>query len=107
MNTFRIKQGDTSPALGFALEPAAEVNLTGASVVFNMRPRRGDPTILRAPAIVVLATGTPTVRYDWASGDTGQSGTYEAEFEVTYADGAIETFPNAGYIRVEIADDIA
>jgi hypothetical protein len=32
---------------------------------------------------------------------------YSAEFEVTYSDGSIETFPNSDYIRVEIIDDIA
>ena len=35
------------------------------------------------------------------------AGMYSAEFEVTYGDGSIETFPNSDYIRVEIIDDIA
>ena len=29
-----------------------------------------------------------------------------AEFEGTYADGAIETFPNTGHIAVVIEDDL-
>jgi hypothetical protein len=46
------------------------------------------------------------VRYDWSADDTDTIGSYQAEFEVTYADASIETFPNDGYIRVEIIDDI-
>lgn len=106
--TFTIKRGDTSPALVYALTPAAEVNLTGASVVFNMRRRAGGViAVNRAPAVVVIATETPTVRYDWAEGDTNLTGLHMAEFEVTYADGAVETFPNDGHIAVNIAPDIA
>lgn len=47
------------------------------------------------------------VRYDWSADDTNAIGSYQAEFEVTYADASVETFPNRGYIRVEIIDDIA
>jgi len=46
------------------------------------------------------------VRYNWTAADTDTVGSYQAEFEVTYADASIETFPNDGYIRVEIIDDI-
>jgi len=46
------------------------------------------------------------VRYNWIAADTDTIGSYQAEFEVTYADASIETFPNDGYIRVEIIDDI-
>lgn len=38
--------------------------------------------------------------------DTDTAGRFEAEFEVTYADGAVETFPNDGFIVVQIGPDI-
>jgi hypothetical protein len=38
--------------------------------------------------------------------DTAEVGSYLAEFEVTYTDSTVETFPNDKYIRVEIIDDI-
>jgi len=34
-------------------------------------------------------------------------GTFQGEFEVTYATGEIETFPNDGFLAIEIIDDIA
>lgn len=105
---FKIKEGDTSPSIQYALSPASVVNLTGATVVFNMR-LRNDQTVKvsRQAAMVVIATGTPTVQYDWASGDTDTRGTYQAEFEVTYSDGSIETFPNDDFIKISITGDVA
>jgi len=47
------------------------------------------------------------VRYQWSEGDTDTPGVYEAEFEVTYDGGAVETFPNANYRIIEIVRQIA
>lgn len=105
--THYLKRGDTSPSLLAAITPAT-VDLTGATVRFNMRLASGGAVkISRAAAVIVTPTGTPTVRYDWAGADVDTVGFYAAEFEVTYAGGAIETFPNSGYIRVQITEDIA
>jgi hypothetical protein len=101
---FFIKRGDTSPALLFQIDPP--VNLTAATVVFNMRARGGAVVVNRAPASVP-SLPNPTLRYDWTAPNTAEVGTFEAEFEVTYGDGAIETWPNDGYIAVRIWDDIA
>jgi hypothetical protein len=108
MQTFNIKQGDTGPRLLFALTPAADVNLTGATVRFNMRSRdNGTVRINRASAVIVTATVTPTVAYDWQAADTAISELCHAEFEVTYSNGVIETFPNDGFILIAVKDDIA
>ena len=104
VNGFTMKRGDTAPAIRYALEPAT-VDLTGATVRFQMRARNGS-VILDVGALVVTATGTPTVEYSWQAGDTATAGLYEAEFRVTYADGKIETFPNGSFIRVGINQDV-
>jgi hypothetical protein len=106
MDTFKIKRGDTSPALRFALSPAS-VNLTAASVVFNMRHVSGTVKLNRKAASIITATGTPTVEYEWATDDTDTAGLYQAEFEVTYNDATRETFPNGDFITVLITGDIA
>lgn len=102
--TFYIKRGDTAPALRLVLEPAT-VDLTGATVQFQMRPKGGTISVDRTAA-VITATGTPTVQYTWQASDTATAGLYEAEFRVTYDDGAIETFPNNGYIAVRVGEDV-
>jgi hypothetical protein len=107
MSTFYIKTGDTSPAIRYALDPASVV-LTGATVRFQMRQRRsrGGATLVDAAAVVVTATGTPTVEYQWEAVNTANAGTFEAEFRVTYSNGKIETFPNDGFISVKVSEDI-
>ena len=103
--TFHLKQNDTSPALLYRLDPA--VNLAGASVVFNMRPRGGGEAVVdRAAASIEGDPSDGVVRYDWDAQDTAAAGRFEAEFEVTYTDGTVETFPNADFIVVNIMGDI-
>jgi hypothetical protein len=106
--TFYVKQNDTSPSILATLKDAAgaAVSLAGASVRLHMRKIGfAQVTVDQAATIVTAASGE--VRYDWVAADTAAVGSYEAEIEVTYADGSIETFPNDGFIRVEITDDIA
>lgn len=107
MTAFSIKQRDTSPSLLADLTPS-DVDITGATgVVFNMRPRGSmTPTISRATAVIVTPTGPARLRYNWQAGDTATAGQYLGEFEVTRADGSVETFPNKSYIEIIIEDDI-
>lgn len=99
---FDMKRGDTSPALRWAIETA--VDLTGASVLFQMRVRRGA-TVTNATA-QIASISPPVLRYNWVSADTATPGTYEGEFRVTYADGTTETFPNRGFITIRIGEDV-
>jgi len=105
--TFTMKQNDTSPSLAGILKDVDEVviDISGATVRFHMRDSAGT-TVVDAAAVIADGPGGG-VRYDWDAADTVTAGLFEAEFEVTYADTKIETFPNTGYIRVRIKDDIA
>ena len=94
MSIFYIKRGDTSPSLLYRVS----ANLAGATAVFNLRG-----VLSRQPATIQ----DDTLRYDWDATDTSAPGIYEAEFEVTYADGSVETFPNNSFITVKITGDIA
>ena len=104
---FFIKRNDLSPTIRVSLKDAlgAYVNLNEASVSFKMRPIRGGSIISNSAEI--FETSTATVQYIWQGSDTSVSGSYNAEFEVTYADGKIESFPNSGFIRIEILEDIS
>lgn len=105
MSEFYIKRGDTSPALLYTLAPDT-LDLTGATVRFHMATAAGT-LLVDEPAVIVTATVTPTVRYDWQAGDTATAGPMRAEFEVTYSGGAVETIPNDSFITVLISADLA
>lgn len=112
MADFTIKRNDTSPSISYSLGDAAgdAVNLTGASVVFKMAKARGSglPGELAVDSAAVIVTASEgDVRYDWDAADTEAAGDYVAEFEVTYSDGEVETFPNAEYITVTVKADIS
>lgn len=105
MSAFIIKQGDTSPSIAYQLYKPDGVTvevLTGSTVKFVMASEDSIGTAkVKADAVVVDAL-TGEVRYDWATGDTDTFGGFVAEWEVTRADGSIETFPNGGYVSVAI-----
>lgn len=105
---FFIKQNDTAPILQADLKDASNtaIDVTGATIAFKMRPVSSTTaTIDRAATIVDAEAGS--VKYEWVTGDTATAGSYFAEFQVTFAGGRIETFPNGDYIQITILDDIA
>lgn len=108
MSTFNIKQGDTFPSLRANLKDGSNeaIDLTGATVRFHMRPVGTAVAAIDAAATVISA-GTGVVDYTWQAGDTATVGEYQAEFEVTYPGGEVETFPNGGFLSVKVTDDIA
>ncbi len=105
--SFYIKQNDTVPSLRAALKNGSgdAVDITGATCQFHMRVL-GQTTVTVDASAQIIDEETGIVQYNWVADDTDTIGSYQAEFEVTYPDGTIETFPNNGYIRVEITDDI-
>jgi Rib/alpha/Esp surface antigen-like repeat protein len=105
--TFYIKQNDTVPSIRAELQNGSgeAVDLINATVQFHMRAIGSNTATVDAAATVINAAGG-IVQYNWIAADTVTIGSYQAEFEVTYPDGTIETFPNNGYVRVEIIDDI-
>ena len=106
MYDITIKRGDTRHAIKAVLKDAsgAPVDLTGCEVKFHMAPLNRPAVISRAAHIQDAVTGE--VWFVWASGETDIAGVYRAEMEVTYQDGRKETFPNDGYISIQILNDL-
>jgi len=108
VSIFYIKENDTSPALRAVLKDSdgVAVDLTGASVRFHMRNTSNNNVVVdKAATIVTAASGI--VAYNWQADDITVVGQFEIEFEVTFSDGGIQTFPNQGYGTVVVADDLA
>jgi len=103
---FSIKQNDTSPSLQATLKDAAldPIDLTSATVRLHMKSVDGTLKIDEVMTIVDDSGGV--VQYDWQSGDTDTVGTYYVEFEVTYADASVETFPNNGSKVVSVVKEL-
>jgi hypothetical protein len=106
---FYIKQNDTRPAITANLTDAndAAVNLTGATVAFSMRVDPGGSVKVNASSASVTNAEAGQVSYSWTSGNTDTAADYEAEFQVTFAGGAVQTFPGRNWIAVHVIDDIA
>jgi len=100
-DTFQMKQNDTRPSLYVNLaQDGSVVDLTGAAVKFHMG------TVIDTAAVITDAT-RGSVRYDWLAADTATAGSYRAEFQVTFSDGGIETFPNDGHLIINIYSELA
>jgi hypothetical protein len=115
MPTKFIRQFDTAPSITATLQDAegAAVDLDGAEIRFLL-----VDAFTRLPVLAEEANNDDQgdeetlghVSYDWQVGDTDVIGVYRGEFEVTYQDTSIESFPNAEKITVIItakAEEIA
>lgn len=110
---FKIKRGDTRPVYVANLKDdylettEAPLDLTNATTItFKMRAAATitAPKVNAAAAIIDAAGGV--VQYTWAATDLDTPGTYDAEFEIAWGDGGIETVPNAIYLPIEVIDDL-
>lgn len=109
MADLTLKQNDTWPPLTFTLSgTGGPIDLTTATSI---------KVILKTASVVVTGTATKDpdqvvnkgkATYTWAVGDTAVIGTYDVEFEVNWggSPAKIETFPNTGYLSLEIKDDL-
>jgi hypothetical protein len=104
MADFNIKQNDTSPGLEYTVAPATP--MVGASAVFSMRVR-GGAVIVSREAATIENTTIGVLRYPFKASETAATGDFIGEFEVTYADSTVETFPNSTYIDITILGEIA
>ena len=96
ISEFTIKQNDTLEAIVAILDDSAgsAFSLAGATVVFSMRSLTTNVLIIDNVAATIMDAALRKVKYDWVTGDTVIAGDYLAEFEVTFSDGKIQTFPN-------------
>lgn len=99
-----IKTGDTTvgPRIRLVGRDGTAANLTGAQVVMQVRDR---PSESFATTVADAEDGIVTIpRGDLEGGQGRQSWT--VEFEVTFSDGTVQTFPEVGYLQVDVWSDL-
>ena len=101
-----LKRGDTRHAIRAILKDSSgsPVDLTDCTVSFHMAPLGQPAVVSREVDIHDALAGEVWVVF--APGETDISGVYRAEFQVVYGDGRRETFPNDGYINIQILSDL-
>ena len=107
--TFYIKQNDTRPELDVFLRDDKDrtINITGATVKFSMRNASTNVVKISLGAVTTVSSTSGRVKYSFSAADTDTAGNFDGEFQVTFVGGQIETFPNDGYIKVIVTDDVA
>jgi hypothetical protein len=89
-----LKVGDLAPTL--RIDTNADV--TGATTKVVKYRRRHTTTIITKTLTVVDAP-TGVLEYAWVAPDTDVAGTYQGEAVITFASGAIQRFPQDGYLE--------
>lgn len=112
---FTIKRGDTASRIQATVENAGgtAVSIQNANILLKLAPIAGGTLTLSAAAVIdQVGDGSGTagamgqLHYSWGTADTAAAGLYCGEWEVTFASGAIQTFPNADPFLVAITEDI-
>ncbi len=101
-----LKANDTAPRLTSTLEDrnGDPVNLSDADVRIHVREIRGDTVLDDDGSIDQVGDGSDgskgTVSYDF--GEPLAAGGYRYEWEVTYMDASVETFPNGSWLTLAV-----
>ena len=106
MTIVYLKQYDTKPDLQITVndDQDAAIDVTSATIAFHMNSSDGTVKVDAAGAIVTAASGI--IKYVWATGDLDTVGTYNCEFQITFADTTILTVPSKGYLTVVVGAEL-
>jgi hypothetical protein len=104
----RIKTGDTRPLVAvLKANGAVEPLPAGTTVLFNMKPRHvGQGSTITDGPVEITDPDGGAVSYQWLPEDVDTPGLHRGEFEVTFGDGTVETFPNGDWLDIEILVDL-
>ena len=106
IDIFNMTQNDLLPKLRRQLfgPDGQPLNLTGATVVLNMKGRAGMKITNGACAVLAPAT-TGWVEYSWVLGDTDTDGEFMAKFRASLG-GLPLSVPNYGALTVLFDADL-
>lgn len=100
-------RNDTRPNIEATLtyDDGSVVDLTNCTVKFHMRKENGAVVVDKAASLQDAPNGV--VLYTWEAEDTNVLGTCKGEFEVTFQDTTIQTFPKIDDFVIEFREEHA
>jgi hypothetical protein len=107
--SYYAKRGDAGAATPIAqlLDGQGDpISLRGGATVRFLMKMRGASGAKVAADAEIVDKDLARVRYVWTEEDLDAPGVYRAEYEVTYGDASVETFPPDGWITVVIRGDL-
>ena len=106
MDTFKIKKGDTVPAISAQLQyyNGSAVDLSSSTIQFNMGTLQ-DYSAYRSGTAFITGSTTGECQYYFSADDTGSTGIYWGEFEVSWGAGSTMTLPNDHSLKIEVYED--
>ena len=107
MPDFVMKMGDSIPPLAATLRGIDDSTpeLTGATVMLHIhRLGSAESTLEFVAEIVDIPSGK--VQYTWPAPQDLDPGLYYGEWEVFFADGTIERFPNDQFFTMRIVRNL-
>ena len=99
------KLHDTNKPIDVTLSPSA-VDLTGSTCKLIVTQGPGKTSVFVRTATISQATNPPKVSTSVLSTDFPAPGTYQAEVEVTFPNGKVQTFPEEGYLAIRVVQDL-
>jgi len=109
---FTLKRHDTASVIQATLvnSGGTAVSVAGGSVLFKMAPISGG-TLSAAGTATIEENGSTSVgvvHYSWTVGDAAgiTTGLYAGEWEVTFANGTIQSFPNSDPMLINVTSDL-
>jgi len=86
-------------------EKRIPVNLSGANVKIYVYDTGKDDFIIDGDNVTLFDAAKGKIRYKFTSTQVEETGVFPGEIIATYSDGDL-TFPNQGYIKVMITEDV-
>lgn len=106
MAILKIKSGDTALQFTDTLRvDGVASDITGATVLFLMK-LIGSPSTAYSLAATIVSAASGTVKYVPGVGFPTAVGDYRQEWQVSYVEGTILTFPSDSYNIVKKLDDL-
>jgi hypothetical protein len=110
---FLLKLGDNASSITSTLLDASgdAVDIQGATIRWKLAPLAGgtvtiDDTAVNGQVGAGTLDGTiGQVGYSWAT-VPATPGRYLGEWETTFSGGSVQTFPNDGYVVIDVLEDL-